>query len=107
MNITAAMVKELREKTGAGMMDCKKALADTNVDPSGIAFPIPGNDDASRAVRLYCDSVAQAATTGRTEGVVDSGADIGAMDAPPEEAAATETAAVESEAPAAEATAEA
>jgi len=79
------------------------AVLDTNVDPSGIAFPIPGNDDASRAVRLYCDAVAQAATTGHTEGVVDSGADIGAMDAPPEEAAIAEN----SEAPAAEATAEA
>ncbi len=84
------------------------AILDTNVDPSGIAFPIPGNDDASRAVRLYCDAVAQAATTGRTEGVVDSGADIGAMEAPPEEAAvAEEPAAPAAEAPADEAAAEA
>lgn len=66
------------------------AVLDTNVDPTGIAFPIPGNDDASRAVRLYCDAVAQAASTGQTEGVVDSGADIGAMEQPPEEAAAGE-----------------
>jgi small subunit ribosomal protein S2 len=78
------------------------AILDTNVDPSGIAFPIPGNDDASRAVRLYCDAIAQAATTGRTEGVVDSGADIGAMDAPPQEAAIAE----EPEAPVAEDAAE-
>jgi small subunit ribosomal protein S2 len=78
------------------------AILDTNVDPNGIAFPIPGNDDASRAVRLYCDAVAQAATTGRNEGVVDSGADIGAMEAPPEEVAIAE----EPEAPAAEAPAE-
>lgn len=78
------------------------AILDTNVDPSGIAFPIPGNDDASRAVRLYCDAIAQAATTGRNEGVVDSGADIGAMEAPPEEAAIAE----EPEAPAAEANAD-
>jgi small subunit ribosomal protein S2 len=77
------------------------AILDTNVDPSGIAFPIPGNDDASRAVRLYCDSVAQAATTGRTEGVVDSGADFGAMEAPPEEAAIVEEP-VAAEEPAAE-----
>jgi len=61
------------------------AVLDTNVDPSGIAFPIPGNDDASRAVRLYCDAIAQAATKGNNEGVVDSGRDIGAMDAPPAE----------------------
>ncbi|RIV92803.1 30S ribosomal protein S2 [Aurantiacibacter xanthus] len=66
------------------------AVLDTNVDPSGIAFPIPGNDDASRAVRLYCDAVAAAAASGRGAGVVDSGADIGAMDVPPEEAAVSE-----------------
>jgi small subunit ribosomal protein S2 len=79
------------------------AILDTNVDPSGIAFPVPGNDDASRAVRLYCDAVAQAATTGRTEGVVDSGADIGALDAPPEEqAVAGEEATPEVAEPAAE-----
>jgi len=68
------------------------AVLDSNVDPNGIAFPIPGNDDASRAVRLYCDAVAQAATTGRGEGVVDSGADIGAMSEPPVEAAVAEEA---------------
>ncbi|GGD53566.1 30S ribosomal protein S2 [Erythrobacter arachoides] len=76
------------------------AILDTNVDPEGIAFPIPGNDDASRAVRLYCDAVAQAATKGRGEGVVDSGTDIGAMDAPPAETqdAAAEPAAEEAKA---------
>jgi len=80
------------------------AVLDTNVDPSGIAFPIPGNDDAARAVRLYCDSVGQAATKGHNEGVVDSGADIGAMDAPPEEAGAPADAVPATEAaPAAEA----
>src|SRR3546814_14497675 len=36
------------------------AVLDTNVDPSGIAFHVPGNDDASRAVRLYCDAIANA-----------------------------------------------
>ncbi|WP_347303529.1 30S ribosomal protein S2 [Croceibacterium sp. TMG7-5b_MA50] len=72
------------------------AVLDTNVDPSGIAFPIPGNDDASRAVRLYCEALAAAASQGRTQGVVDSGADFGAMDLPPEEAeAAAEPAAAE------------
>ena len=77
------------------------AILDTNVDPSGIAFPVPGNDDASRAVRLYCDAVAQAATTGRHEGVVDSGADVGALDAPPEEAVAEAPSDTTAEAPAA------
>lgn len=35
MEVTASMVKDLREKTGAGMMDCKKALAETNGDMAG------------------------------------------------------------------------
>ncbi len=64
------------------------AVLDTNVDPSGIAFPIPGNDDAARAIRLYCEAISEAARKGGDQGVVDSGADIGAMEAPPAEAAA-------------------
>ena len=62
------------------------AILDTNVDPSGIAFPIPGNDDASRAVKLYCDAISQAARSGKGDAVRDSGADIGAMAEPPVEA---------------------
>ena len=64
------------------------AVLDTNVDPNGIAFPIPGNDDAARAIKLYCDAVAEAARSGKGEGIQDSGADVGAMENPPEEAAA-------------------
>ena len=63
-------------------------ILDTNVDPSGIAFPVPGNDDASRAVRLYCDAVRDAAVAGRGGKVADSGSDLGAMDEPPVETAA-------------------
>ncbi len=74
------------------------AILDTNVDPNGIAFPVPGNDDASRAIRLYCDAIAAAATKGHTEGVVDSGADIGAMDLPPEETVAAPSEPVAAEA---------
>ena len=58
------------------------AVLDTNVNPQGISFPIPGNDDASRAVRLYCEAVAQAATKGGRDALVNSGADLGAMDVP-------------------------
>ena len=47
------------------------AVLDSNVDPSGIAFPIPGNDDAARAVRLYCDAVAEAASTGKGRATID------------------------------------
>ena len=63
------------------------AVLDTNVNPGGIAFPIPGNDDASRAVRLYCDAIAQAATKGGQDAMVDSGVDMGAMDEPAAEVA--------------------
>ena len=69
------------------------AVLDTNVDPSGIAFPVPGNDDAARAVRLYCDAIRDAALAGKGGAVHDSGADVGAMEQPPVEAAAEETAA--------------
>ncbi|PZO71427.1 MAG: 30S ribosomal protein S2 [Pelagerythrobacter marensis] len=72
------------------------AVLDTNVDPSGIAFPVPANDDASRAIRLYCEAFGEAARTGKGEAVTSSGADFGAMDEPPAEAAVA--------APAAEAT---
>jgi len=68
------------------------AILDSNVNPQGIAFPIPANDDASRAIRLYCDAVAQAAKKGGREGVIDSGADIGAMEQPLEEEALAEVA---------------
>ena len=61
------------------------AVLDTNVDPSGIAFPIPGNDDASRAVRLYCEAVAQAARAGKGGAQADSGNDVGGMAEPPAE----------------------
>ena len=61
------------------------AVLDSNVSPDGIAFPVPANDDASRAVRLYCEAIAAAATKGHREGVVDSGVDIGAMDVAPVE----------------------
>ncbi|WP_144096563.1 30S ribosomal protein S2 [Croceicoccus sediminis] len=63
------------------------AVLDTNVDPSGIAFPVPGNDDASRAVRLYCDAIADAARKGGNKGVADSGVDVGAMEEPAAEEA--------------------
>jgi small subunit ribosomal protein S2 len=66
------------------------AILDSNVSPDGIAFPVPGNDDASRAIRLYCDAVAQAATRGGQSGAAARGQDIGAMDEPPAEAVLSE-----------------
>ncbi|HUQ13067.1 MAG TPA: 30S ribosomal protein S2 [Novosphingobium sp.] len=68
------------------------AVLDSNVSPDGIAFPIPANDDASRAIRLYCDAIGAAATKGNREAVVASGADVGAMDEPVAEEAIAEEA---------------
>ena len=66
------------------------AVLDTNVSPQGIAFPVPGNDDASRAIRLYCDAVADAVLAGKQGGAAARGEDIGAMAEPPAEAALAE-----------------
>ena len=67
------------------------AILDSNVDPSGIAFPVPANDDASRAIRLYCDAIASAATKGGQGAAIASGVDLGAMAEPlAEEALAAE-----------------
>ena len=66
------------------------AILDTNVSPQGIAFPVPGNDDASRAIRLYCDAIADAVLAGKTGGAAARGEDIGALAEPPAEAALSE-----------------
>ena len=58
------------------------AILDSNVSPQGIAFPIPANDDASRAIRLYCEAVAAAATRGGRDAAIASGVDLGALDEP-------------------------
>jgi small subunit ribosomal protein S2 len=55
------------------------AVLDSNADPSGIAFPIPGNDDAIRAIHLYCDMVAAAVLDGISAEMSASGADLGAQ----------------------------
>jgi small subunit ribosomal protein S2 len=66
------------------------AILDTYVSPQGIAFPVPGNDDASRAIRLYCDAIADAIAAGRSGGAAARGVDIGSMSEPPAEAALAE-----------------
>jgi small subunit ribosomal protein S2 len=63
------------------------AILDSNSNPNGIAFPVPGNDDASRAIRLYCEAIANAALAGKSGGAAARGEDIGAMAEPPVEAA--------------------
>jgi small subunit ribosomal protein S2 len=62
------------------------AILDTNSDPMGISFPVPGNDDAARALQFYCDLVADAVLDGLTESQVAMGVDIGAAEAPVEPA---------------------
>jgi small subunit ribosomal protein S2 len=61
------------------------AVVDTNCDPDGITYPIPGNDDAGRAVALYCDLIARAALEGISRGQGDSGVDLGASEEVPHE----------------------
>jgi small subunit ribosomal protein S2 len=58
------------------------AVVDSNSDPDGISHPIPGNDDAGRAITLYCDLIARAAIDGieRAQGAI--GADLGAAEEP-------------------------
>jgi small subunit ribosomal protein S2 len=68
------------------------AILDTNTDPSGIAFPVPGNDDASRAVLLYCNAVADTIIDARQGRHAAQGIDLGAMDEPPVEIAMNEPA---------------
>ncbi len=62
------------------------AILDSNSSPDGIAYPIPGNDDAMRAIHLYCDLVAAAVLDGLQAEMAASGVDIGARaEAPVEE----------------------
>jgi small subunit ribosomal protein S2 len=58
------------------------AVLDTNSDPSGITYQIPGNDDAGRAISLYCDLVARAALEGISMSQQSLGRDIGASEEP-------------------------
>lgn len=58
------------------------AVLDSNCDPDGIAYPIPGNDDATRAIELYCDLLAKAVIDGIEQGQTAAGVDLGAQEAP-------------------------
>ncbi len=86
------------------------AVLDSNSDPAGVTYPIPGNDDAGRAIALYCDLIGKAVIDGISRSQSSAGVDIGAAEEPlaedvPEvadEAPAPEAPAAEPEAPAAE-----
>jgi small subunit ribosomal protein S2 len=58
------------------------AIVDTNSDPDGIVFPIPGNDDAGRAITLYCDLFSKAVIDGISRAQGASGVDVGALEKP-------------------------
>ncbi|KIC42727.1 30S ribosomal protein S2 [Ruegeria sp. ANG-R] len=80
------------------------AVVDTNCSPDGVDYIIPGNDDAARAIALYCDLAARAALDGMTAQMGAAGVDIGAFEeAPAEEAVAEEAPAEEEAAPEAKA----
>ncbi|MEJ5217098.1 30S ribosomal protein S2 [Cognatishimia sp. D5M38] len=65
------------------------AVVDTNCSPDGVDYIIPGNDDASRAIALYCDLASRAALDGMTAMMGAAGVDLGEFEeAPAEEAVA-------------------
>ena len=61
------------------------AVVDTNCSPKGVDYVIPGNDDAARAIALYCDLIARAALDGMSAQLGAAGVDLGALEDAPEE----------------------
>ncbi len=66
------------------------AVVDTNCSPKGVDYMIPGNDDAARAIALYCDLIARAALDGMSAQLGAAGVDLGALETAPEEEAVAE-----------------
>ena len=71
------------------------AVVDTNCSPTGIDYMIPGNDDASRAIGLYCDLISRAALDGMSAQLGAAGVDLGEMDEAPSEEILSEVSAEE------------
>ena len=67
------------------------AVIDSNASPIGVDFPIPGNDDAMRAITLYCELAQTAVLDGLQAELMASGTDIGSAEVAPEEPALTES----------------
>jgi len=92
--VPALMVIIDTNKESIAILEARKlgipivAILDTNCDPDDVDFPIPGNDDATRAISLYCDLLADAVLDGMAEGQAALGVDLGAMDNPTEAALA-------------------
>ncbi|RKQ71636.1 SSU ribosomal protein S2P [Litorimonas taeanensis] len=95
-------------KEGIAILEARRlgipviAVLDSNSDPASADMPIPGNDDAARAIQLYCELMADAVLDGMTTAAAAIGADLGASENPEELALQMAPEAVE--APAAEAT---
>jgi small subunit ribosomal protein S2 len=98
-------------KEGIAIQEARKlnipvvAILDTNCDPDGISYPIPGNDDAARALQLYCDLIADSVLDGLSAGQSAMGVDLGAAETPAAEPALREEPVAEApamDAPAAE-----
>ncbi|GBQ10744.1 30S ribosomal protein S2 [Swaminathania salitolerans] len=71
------------------------AVLDSNSNPAGVTYPIPGNDDAIRAITTYCDLVAQAVLDGISAEMAASGADFGSAEELPVETVVVEETAAE------------
>jgi small subunit ribosomal protein S2 len=61
------------------------AVLDSNSDPEGVAYPIPGNDDAIRAIELYCDMISRAVVAGLQQEMIAAGVDVGEGEEAPAE----------------------
>ncbi|MGB0551110.1 MAG: 30S ribosomal protein S2 [Alphaproteobacteria bacterium] len=81
------------------------AVIDSNSNPEGVTYPIPGNDDAMRAISLYCELISGAVLDGLQAEMVASGADAGEQEAPAAEITAVPEVAVAAAEPAPEAAA--
>ena len=85
-------------KEGLAILEAQKlgipviGIVDTNCSPKGVDFVIPGNDDAARAIAMYCDLVARAALDGMSAQLGAAGVDLGAMEELPAEEALDATA---------------
>ena len=75
------------------------AVVDTNCSPDGVDYIIPGNDDAARAIALYCDLAARAALDGMSAQLGAAGVDLGEMEEAPVEEVVAEEAPAEEAAP--------
>ncbi|MBN2907227.1 MAG: 30S ribosomal protein S2 [Rhodobacteraceae bacterium] len=86
------------KKEDLAILEAKKlgipvvAVVDTNCSPSGVDYIIPGNDDAARAIALYCDLVSRAALDGMSAQMDAAGVDVGALEEAPAEELVTEAA---------------